>query len=143
MAEECCTVGGSIMILSCSGYSNVGQIANQAAVELTQEGFGTMSCLAGIGGLLSGFVQSAKDVSQVVTIDGCSLGCGKAILEKADVPLKAYVVVTDLGIEKNKDVNLKRKDIDRAKEAVRQSVSPNQPFISKAERGSGRCCGGA
>lgn len=141
MAEECCPSGGKIMILSCSGYSNVGQIANQAALELTQEGFGRMSCLAGIGGLLSGFVQSAKDVSQMVTIDGCSLGCGKAILEKADVPLKGYVVITELGIEKNKDVNLKRKDIDRAKEAIRQAVRPGQPFQSSAQRGSGRCCG--
>jgi uncharacterized metal-binding protein len=26
------------MILSCSGYSNVGQIANQAALELTKWG---------------------------------------------------------------------------------------------------------
>jgi len=141
MAEECCVPGGNVMILACSGYSNVGQIANQAAVELTQEGFGTMSCLAGIGGLLSGFVRSARDVSQMVTIDGCSLGCGKAILEKADVPLKAYVVITDLGIEKNKDVNVRRKDIDRTKEAVRQTVRPGQPFKSTAERGTGRCCG--
>ncbi len=141
MAEECCLSGGKIMILSCSGYSNVGQIANQAAVELTNEGFGRMACLAGIGGLLSGFVQSAKDVSQMVMIDGCSLGCGKATLEKADVPLKGYVVLTELGIEKNKDLNLKRKDIDRAKEAVRQAVSPNQPFISTAKRGSWCCCG--
>jgi uncharacterized metal-binding protein len=52
------------MILSCSGGSNVGQLANQAAVELTREGFGKMYCLAGVGGLLSGFVQSARDASQ-------------------------------------------------------------------------------
>jgi uncharacterized metal-binding protein len=49
--------------------------------------------------------------------------------------------LTDLGIEKNKDLNLKHKDIDRAKEAVRQAVKPNQPFISTAGRASGRCCG--
>jgi uncharacterized metal-binding protein len=28
------------MILACAGASNVGQLLNQAAVELTQEGFG-------------------------------------------------------------------------------------------------------
>ena len=56
MAEECCVPGGNIMILVCSGGSNVGQLSNQAAVELTQEGFGKMFCLAGIGGQLSGFV---------------------------------------------------------------------------------------
>ena len=62
MAEECCVPSGNVMILACSGGSNVGQLANQAAVELTQEGFGKMYCLAGIGGHLGGFVQSAKDV---------------------------------------------------------------------------------
>ena len=62
MAEECCLPGGNIMLLACSGGSNVGQLANHAAVELTQEGFGKMYCLAGIGGLLDAFVQSAKDV---------------------------------------------------------------------------------
>lgn len=35
------------MILACSGGSNVGQLSNQAAIELTQEGFGKMFCLAG------------------------------------------------------------------------------------------------
>ena len=48
MAEDCCTPSGNIMILACSGCSNVGQLSNQAAVELTQEGFGKMFCLAGI-----------------------------------------------------------------------------------------------
>ncbi len=45
MPEECCTPGGNIMILACSGGSNVGQLSNQAAIELTQEGFGKMFCL--------------------------------------------------------------------------------------------------
>ena len=68
MAEDCCVPGGKVMILACSGCSNVGQLANQAAVELTMEGFGKMSCLAGVGGLLSGFVQSAKDASAMVVV---------------------------------------------------------------------------
>ncbi|MFP3928371.1 MAG: putative zinc-binding protein, partial [Desulfobacteraceae bacterium] len=38
MAEDCCAPNGNIMILTCSGGSNVGQLSNQAAVELTREG---------------------------------------------------------------------------------------------------------
>ena len=110
------------MILACSGGSNVGQLSNRAAVELTQEGFGRMSCLAGIGGQLSGFVQSARDVPQMIVIDGCSVGCAKATLEKADVPLKAYLVLTDLGIEKNKDLNLKPEQIAEVKAAVKKAL---------------------
>jgi uncharacterized metal-binding protein len=119
MAEECCVAGGNIMLLACSGGSNVGQLSNQAAVELTREGFGKMFCLAGIGGQLSGFVQSAKDVPDMVVIDGCSVGCGKACLENAGVPLQKYLVLTDLEIEKNKDFNLKRDEIDQVKQAIR------------------------
>jgi len=118
MANDCCSSDGNIMILACSGGSNVGQLSNQAAVELTREGFGKMFCLAGIGGQLSGFVQSAKDVPQMLAIDGCSVGCTKAILEQANVPLKNYIVVTELGIEKNKDFNLKEEDIQKVKDAV-------------------------
>ncbi|WP_246804895.1 putative zinc-binding protein [Desulfosarcina cetonica] len=107
------------MILACSGGSNVGQLSNQAAVELTQEGFGKMFCLAGIGGQLSGFMQSARDVPVMVAIDGCQIGCAKAILERAQVPLKNYVVLTDQGIEKSKNLALERTDIDRVKAAVK------------------------
>ena len=119
MAEECCVPGGNIMLLPCSGGSNVGQLSNQAAVELTQEGFGKMFCLAGIGGQLSGFVQSAKDVPEMVVIDGCSVGCAKACLQNADVPFQKYLVLTDLDLEKNKDFNLKRDELDRVKQSIR------------------------
>jgi len=121
MSDECCVPSGNIMILACSGGSNVGQLANQAAVELTQEGFGKMYCLAGIGGHLNGFVQSAKDVPQMVAIDGCSACCSKATLEHAEVPFKSYVILTDLGIEKNKDFNLKREDLNKVKEVVKEA----------------------
>jgi uncharacterized metal-binding protein len=90
MTETCCKGGNDVMILACSGGSNVGQLSNQAAVELTQEGFGKMFCLAGTGGKLSGFVQSAKDVPVMVAIDGCQVGCAKAILENAQVPMKNH-----------------------------------------------------
>jgi uncharacterized metal-binding protein len=122
MAGDCCVPGGNIMILACSGGSNVGQLSNQAAVELTQEGFGKMFCLAGIGGQLQGFVQSAKDVPGMVVIDGCEKGCAKATLQKAEVPLRGHVVLTDLGIEKNKVLSLNQEQIDQVKSAVRQAA---------------------
>ncbi|MGC9196575.1 MAG: putative zinc-binding protein [Syntrophobacteraceae bacterium] len=115
--------GTQIMLLACSGGSNVGQLSNQAAVELTREGFGKMSCLAGIGGELMGFIHSAITTPVVVVIDGCPIGCAKSCFEKADVPIKAYIVLTDLGIEKNGDMELKAEDIAKVKEAVRQKAA--------------------
>lgn len=123
MTQDCCAPGESVMILACSGGSNVGQLSNQASVELTQEGFGKMFCLAGIGGHLSGFVQSARDVPNLVIIDGCEIGCAKAVLEHAEIPAKNYLVLTELGIEKNKDFKLKKEDIQRVKEAIRSACN--------------------
>ncbi|MGQ9484221.1 MAG: putative zinc-binding protein [Desulfosoma sp.] len=140
MSEPCCPTGGgaqgNVMILACSGGSNVGQLSNQAAVELTLEGFGKMFCLAGIGGHLSGFVQSAKDTAAMVAIDGCQIGCVKAILEHAQVPLKAYVVLTDLGIEKNKNFTLERGTLERVKAAVREACKDLPTDVSSGPA----CC---
>ncbi|MFH2126885.1 MAG: putative zinc-binding protein [Pseudomonadota bacterium] len=92
--------------MACSGASNVGQLTNQACVELTQEGFGKMFCLAGVGGKLQGFIQSVKDAPELVVLDGCEKGCAKAIMSEAGLPLRGYVVLTQQGIAKNKDLNL-------------------------------------
>ncbi len=141
MSEPCCPTGagsqGNVMILACSGGSNVGQLSNQAAVELTMEGFGKMFCLAGIGGHLSGFVQSAKDVPAMVVIDGCQIGCAKAILEHAQVPLKNYVVLTDLGIEKNKNFHLERETLEKVKAAVREACKDLPTDVPSGPA----CCG--
>lgn len=122
MSNDCCNGSDQVMILACSGASNVGQLSNQAAVELTREGVGNMFCLAGIGGNLSGFVQSAKDTESMVVMDGCAIGCAKAIFKKADVPLKNHLVLTDLGIEKNKNLNLDAKDVDTVKTAAKALI---------------------
>jgi uncharacterized metal-binding protein len=41
------------------------------------------------------------------------------VLEQAQVPLRGYLVITSLGIGKNKDLNLIREEIDRVKQAVK------------------------
>lgn len=123
MSQECCAPNGNVMILACSGSSNLGQLSNQAAVELAREGFGKMFCLAGIGAHLSGFVQSAKDVPAMVAIDGCPVACAKKILEHAEIPMKAYVAISDLGIEKNTDTDLKREELEKVKASVKEACN--------------------
>ena len=142
MENKCCAANTEIMILACSGGSNVGQLSNQAAVELTQEGFGKMYCLAGIGGQLNGFVQSAMDVSMIAAIDGCSVGCAKAILKNADIANYNYIVLTDLGIEKNKNFTLSDEDVRKVKDAVRAACAGPQPAAAmSAAPSKGGCCG--
>ena len=138
MTNKCCQSNNNVMILACSGASNVGQLSNQAAIELTREGYGKMFCLAGIGGQLSGFVQSAKDVPSLVAIDGCQVGCAKAILDQAGIETKNYIVLTDNpGIEKNKNFELKCEEIEQVKAAVKGlPLAEGAPAVS----GSGGCC---
>ncbi|MBI5578393.1 MAG: putative zinc-binding protein [Deltaproteobacteria bacterium] len=142
MESKCCAANNNIMLLACSGGSNVGQLSNQAAVELTQEGFGKMYCLAGIGAQLKSFVQSAKDVPVIVAIDGCAVGCAKTILQNADIPNYNYVVLTDLGIEKNKNFSLSGEDVRKVKDAVRAAGAGQQPAAALgAVPAKGGCCG--
>ena len=130
---------GNLMLLSCSGASNVGQLANQACVELTREGVGKMFCLAGIGGKLSGFVQSAKDVPEMVVVDGCEVGCAKAIFKEAGLPLRGYLVLTQEGMAKNKDFDLRRDDIDKVKSTIKREAA-SQAKPGPADQGC--CCSG-
>jgi uncharacterized metal-binding protein len=142
METTCCAANNEIMFLACSGGSNVGQLSNRAAVELTQEGFGKMYCLAGIGGQLKGFVQSAKDVPMIAAIDGCEVGCAKAILKNADIQNYTYVVLTNLGIEKNKNFNLSDDDVHIVKDAVRTACAGQKPTVAADTAPSkGGCCG--
>ena len=129
-----------IMILACSGAANVGQMANRAAVELTREGFGQMFCVAALGAHLPKFVNYAQKVPSMVAIDGCSIGCVRSILEHAEVPLRNYVVVTELGFEKNMNSSLEQADVEKVKRSVRDGMtgSPLFPTLTSSDRG---CCG--
>jgi uncharacterized metal-binding protein len=51
------------------------------------------------------------------------------------LPLGAYLVITALGIDKNKDMNLKGEDIDRGKEALpRLQADSGAQFILSAAK---------
>jgi len=104
-ADKCCDEGVKTLIFACSGGSNVGQIANRAAIQLTKQKYGKMYCLAGIGAQLKGFITTTKAADQIITIDGCSTHCAKKTLELADLPPNIYVTVSDLGIKKSYNID--------------------------------------
>ena len=65
MTETCCAGENNVMILACSGGSNVGQLSNQTAVELTQEEFGKMFCLDDKKAITGAFTQGrCREISQ-------------------------------------------------------------------------------
>jgi uncharacterized metal-binding protein len=122
MAEECCSPS-EILIFTCSGSSNVGQVANQAAVDLQQEGIGKMLCLAGIGGHVSGMIASAQAGKRLVGIDGCPVACTKKTMEHAGIALTDYVLITELGFEKAPHAGaVNREAVQKVKEAVKSKI---------------------
>ena len=123
MEDKCLCEPTEILIFPCSGGSNVGQIANQAGVKLTQEGMGKFFCLAGIGGHVSGMIESTKAGKMLVAIDGCPVACAKKTLEHAGFNIDEYVQVTDLGIEKNHDLNPLTPDVDKVAQYLEAQIS--------------------
>ena len=122
MVEKCLCEPTEILMFPCSGGSNVGQIANRAAVELTQENVGKVFCLAGIGGHVSGLVESTKSAKRIVGIDGCPVQCAKKTLEHAGFRVSDYVVVTELEIGKNHEFTLKDEEVKRVKDTIRDQL---------------------
>ncbi len=48
--KKCLCSSSDVRVVACSGASNVGQIANQAAIDLAREKVAGFFCLAGVGG---------------------------------------------------------------------------------------------
>jgi len=111
MAKECLCQANEIVVFPCSGGSNCGQIANQVAVHLTEEGVGTLFCLAGIGAHVSGMIESVKSAKRIVAIDGCSVECAKKTIEHVGLTITDYIDIAKEGIAKNKDFKLSQQDI--------------------------------
>ncbi|MGD9519141.1 MAG: putative zinc-binding protein [Armatimonadota bacterium] len=135
--SECRCDGRGVLIFACSGASNVGQIANEVAKRLHSEGYGTFSCLAGIAGEIPGMVASARAADAIIVLDGCSVACARAVLERAGMATCHHQVVADLGVRKNHSLEIDETDIERVYEAVRAGA----PAVVYGARSSTDCCG--
>ena len=111
-AQECLCKAEEVVLLPCSGGSNCGQIANQVAVKLTEEGLGNFYCLAGIGAHIEGMMNSVRSAKRVVALDGCAVACAKKTIEHAGLVVTDWICVTEEGIEKVHEFALQPKDIE-------------------------------
>ena len=87
------------LIFACSGAADVGHISDLAARKLTAEGVGKMFCLAGIGGRVSGILETTRAAAAILAIDGCTLDCARKTLEEAGFTQFEHLRVTDLDME--------------------------------------------
>ena len=112
--EDCQCSGQELMIFSCSGGCNVGQLANAAAFRLATGGTGKMACLAAVSAGMPGPVTGAKQAKMVLAVDGCPVKCAAKTLEKVGIKPTHQVLITDLGLKKVDDLRHSPEDVDRA-----------------------------
>jgi uncharacterized metal-binding protein len=122
--EKKCMCGSSdVRVVSCSGACNVGQTANQAAIELTKENVAGFFCLAGVGGHIKGIVKSAKEAGLMTAIDGYPVKCATKTLQHAEIEQAIQIVVTELGVEKSPDLNPDQKVCAKVVETVKKELA--------------------
>lgn len=96
-------------------------MANQMALWLDREGVAEMSCIAGVGGGVSGLVRTAQSGRAILALDGCVLACVSACLAQAGVVAEEHVLLSDFGVKKRKHAEF---DQDQAQEVYRHEVLP-------------------
>jgi len=94
--------GPAALVYPCSGSADTGEIADRAARRLDADNVAWMSCLAGIGGRVSGLMANAAAAPALLAIDGCPQDCAKKALELAGFTQVRHLRVTDLGLKKGK-----------------------------------------
>jgi len=94
--------GPAALVYPCSGAADVGEISDRAGRLLNSEDKAWMSCLAGIGGRVSGLMANAAAAPALIAIDGCPQDCARKTLEQAGFTNIKHARVTDLGFKKGK-----------------------------------------
>lgn len=88
------------LVYSCSGCSNVAQLANTLAVRLDRAGLAEMSCIAGIGGHVQALVSKARSGRPILAIDGCPLHCASACLAQHGIGADVHITLSSSGLRK-------------------------------------------
>ena len=88
------------LVYSCSGCSNVAQLANSLALRLDRACLAEMSCIAGVGGHVPALVNKAKSGRLIVALDGCPLHCVKGCLAQHGLKPDVHLTLSEFGVRK-------------------------------------------
>ncbi|MCX5708970.1 MAG: putative zinc-binding protein [Candidatus Omnitrophica bacterium] len=132
--NNCMCQQTGVLIFSCSGSSDVGELSDLAARKMAKCGQAKMFCIASIGANIPEMIESAKAASKLIAIDGCPVACSKKILEQAGFTPVAFNL-KDMGFIKGKT-----KADDESIEQVFSKITGGK--VEEADRNtSGGCCG--
>lgn len=108
------------LIYSCSGCSDVAQLANDAAVRLDHAGDFEMSCISGVGGKVPALVKTARSGRPVTVIDGCPLHCARACLANIGIEPDEHVRLYEFGYRKHYGQSYDAEAVEKVCEEVRR-----------------------
>ena len=101
-----------VTVYSCSGCSNVAQLANDVAVKLDRKGIAKMSCIAGVGGDVTSLVKFAEKSEKILVLDGCPLQCAAKCLKRHNVNMTVHMVLTEHGLLKNQSEDVSPETVE-------------------------------
>ncbi|NOG98577.1 MAG: zinc-binding protein [Ignavibacteriae bacterium] len=119
------------LVYSCSGCSNIAQMANDIAVKLDREGVAEMSCVAGVGGKVKSLVKKAQSGKPIIVIDGCPLECAKNCLKNVGVEPDVSLVLTEEGLKKTFHEDYDERTIEDEYQEVKNIVEMNFNWVCK------------
>ncbi len=151
MAEQTvprCACGGEVepeggtkrIIFACAGASKAGQLTNEAAVQLTKEGYGNIACTASLAVGTPSIQKKVEAADEVIVVDGCPVGCARQIAEQAGVTPDQVIVVTDLGIEKGGSFDLAEEDVETVVSAAWDGIGRETTCRPTGSCGCGCSC---
>ncbi|MCX5706114.1 MAG: putative zinc-binding protein [Candidatus Omnitrophica bacterium] len=133
MAANCMCNETGVLIFSCSGGSDVGELSDRVARKMAKCGQAKMFCLSGIGAHIPGMIESTKAANKIIAIDGCPVSCSKKTLEHAGFKVLAFNL-KDIGFEKGK-AKVNEESIEKA-----ASIIAGGKIEETISRSSGGCC---
>jgi uncharacterized metal-binding protein len=138
--------GPTRIIFPCAGQANTGQLTNLAAIQLTEEGYGNIACVALLATGAEGLLANAKKADEVVILDGCPMLCAKKIAAEQGIIPGQHIIVTGLGILKAGSLDYTDEDIETVVSAAWEgSGREGEPEKKNKKPGPGGCgcgCGG-
>lgn len=88
-------------VVSCSGCSHAGELADHTARRLNERGVAKMSCLAGVGGRVKSIMTTIQRAPELLMIDGCPLECGANSLRLAGITEFKHLKLHEQGVRKH------------------------------------------
>lgn len=115
-SRDAAAKSGPVILATCSGVCNVGQLTTQAAMHLIRRSPGSFRWMKVEKGKR---VKAISPEDTVWAVVGCEDRCACKELDKSGVPYEKTVIATDLGIARDIKAQVRFDEIDRFAEKIR------------------------